>query len=64
MGKKILFTLALFGLLFSGINAQMKSGSFVFNSETPGYMLHSGDGLRSIEKDIVFDKPFDSKPKV
>jgi len=67
MRKLFLFPiLGLFFLSFVSLQAQsVQSGSFNFNKkDTYNYTLHDKDGIRSVEVEITFEKPFETKPKV
>lgn len=57
------FFLILLGLSTS-LFAQTQSGSFFFDGNTAGYTLNKNEGLRSVEVEVNFNKPFDVKPKV
>ncbi len=57
------FFILLLGLSTS-LFAQTQSGSYFFNNSTAGFTLDKNEGLRSVEVEVSFNKPFDVKPKV
>jgi outer membrane protein OmpA-like peptidoglycan-associated protein len=46
------------------IEAQVISGDFFFDKSTPGYTLDKNSGMRIVEREINFPKPFETKPFV
>lgn len=55
--------LAVFLVSFSAF-AQMQSGTFQFDKNTPEYTLDQNKGDRVAQIEIAFPKPFDAKPEV
>ena len=55
--------LAVFVLSFSAF-AQMQSGTFQLDKNTPEYTLDQNNGDRVAQIEISFPKPFDAKPEI
>lgn len=61
--KKIFFVTIL--IISVAINAQqVQSGDFFFDKSTPSYTLDKNSGMRIVEREINFPKPFETKPYV
>ena len=50
--------------LFVSVQAQVQSGSFHFDQSSTEYSLHKGDGNRTVEVEVKFNKPFEKTPKI
>lgn len=57
----ILVMIVLFSITTIG---QVQSGDFFFDKSSPGYNLDKNSGMRFVEKEINFPKPFETKPTV
>jgi outer membrane protein OmpA-like peptidoglycan-associated protein len=57
-------SLLLFLLIVTSVKAQVQSGSFFFDKSSPNYTLGNNEGKRTVEYEINFNKPFETKPKV
>jgi len=57
----ILVMIVLFSITTIG---QVQSGDFFFDKSSPGYNLDKNNGMRFVEKEINFPKPFETKPTV
>ncbi len=44
--------------------AQIQSGSFFFDKSSPNYTLGDNQGKRTVEYEVTFNKPFETKPRV
>ncbi|MCF8240875.1 MAG: OmpA family protein [Melioribacteraceae bacterium] len=64
MKKKFMMIFSVMLFTFTVTNAQMETGSFAADYNSPGYALHQGNGVRSFDIDVRFNKPFDSRPNV
>lgn len=63
--KTKIFTSVIFLIIcISNLSAQVQSGSFFFDKSTPNYTLHENSGMRMVEREISFEKPFETKPQV
>ncbi len=65
MKKQILSVFVLLVVLWTvSVSAQTQSGDFFFDKTSPGFNLDKNNGMRFVEKEITFPKPFDTKPTV
>ena len=62
--KKAFLVTVIYFVLCIGIKAQTQSCDFFFDKSTPGYTLDRNNGMRFVEKEINFPKPFDTKPQI
>jgi len=61
--KKIIFIHVFVMCLL--LNAQqVRSGDFFFDKSTPNYTLDKNQGMRIVEREVNFPKPFETKPYV
>jgi hypothetical protein len=61
----LLLVVVLCGLFtFSFAQAQVESGTWGVNRDTPGYTLDKNKGDRVMTVNVSFDNPFDVKPDI
>lgn len=60
--KKLLIFLSL--LISTVANAQIQSGTFFFDKSSQNFTLGDNSGKRTVEYEVNFDKPFETKPRV
>lgn len=44
--------------------AQIQSGTFFFDKSSPNFTLGDNEGKRTVEYEVTFNKPFETKPRV
>jgi outer membrane protein OmpA-like peptidoglycan-associated protein len=62
MKKLSLLLLLCSTLVFAQV--QVQSGTFFFDKSTPNYTLGDNQGKRTVEYEVTFNKPFETKPRV
>lgn len=62
MIKRLSVLLLLF--VVTATQAQVQSGTYFFDKSSQGYTLGDNEGKRTVEYEVNFNKPFETKPKV
>ena len=61
---KIGISLLLFLFVITTLHAQVQSGTFFFDKSSQNYTLGNNEGKRTVEYEVSFNKPFETKPSV
>lgn len=64
MKKLFLIAAVLFCFVLTANAQQVLTGSWYVDKDTPGYTLDKNVGDRTVDIEVVFTKPFKTKPEV